>query len=103
MYIFFVYRERFFYTQSWEIWCRHMNLHSIMSHVMSNCAADLWGGGREDCRILMLTTHLHPLQTPPSPTFDNVQSRNEWFCVLCDYILPHTPHVDKATTCIHTI
>jgi hypothetical protein len=40
---------------------------------------------------------------PPNPAFDNVQSGNEWFCVLCDYILPHTPHVDKATTCINTI
>jgi len=82
------------------IWCRHMKLHSIMSHVMSNRAADLWRGGRVEYRILMLTTHLHPSKTP---AFDNVQSGNEWFCVLCDYILPHTPHVDKATTCIHTI
>jgi hypothetical protein len=24
------------------IWCRHMKLHSIMFHVMSNRAADFW-------------------------------------------------------------
>lgn len=72
-----------------EIWCRHMKLHFIMSHVMSNRAADLWRGGRVERRILMLTTHLHPLQTPHSITYSRVMNGS----VCCVIIYYHTQHM----------
>jgi len=79
----------FFLRPVMEIWCCHMKPHSVMSHVMSNRAADLWRGGRVECRILMLTTHLHPLQTPHSITYSRVMNGS----VCCVIIYCHTQHM----------